>query len=59
MRAPPPPCPQCHGTNIGQPHYVGGEVLWFFCRVCAYVWGAPPRATPPSHTAEQRQDDAH
>jgi hypothetical protein len=44
MRPPPPPCPACRSTNIGQPHYVGGEVLWFVCRQCAHVWIAPPHS---------------
>jgi hypothetical protein len=48
MRSPAPPCPKCQSTNIGQPHYVGGPVLWFICRACAYVWPPRPTSTPPS-----------
>jgi rubredoxin len=41
MRPPPPPCPMCRGTNISQPHYMGGEILWFACRACGHVWDPP------------------
>jgi hypothetical protein len=55
MVYPPPPCPMCQSTNIGQPQYVGGLVLWYVCRACAYVWVGPPPRTPPARPGAAKQ----